>query len=352
MLRSNLNNIARISLRNFTKMSLPTTQKVILIDGKSEGYDVIKYQDVPVPTIGENEILVKNKFAGVNFIETYFRKGYYPCELPYILGREAAGEVVKVGSSVDNYKIGDKVAYMAGSTFAQYTKKSTDNHILNLGPKGKDEELKLYGSTFIQCLTAISFVNEAYNVQKDDFILVFAPSGGVGSILCQLISKRGGHAIAVSSSEEKLKLAKVYGAEYLINYNEEDILEKVMEITGGKGVHAAFDSVGKDTFEIDLNAVRRKGTIVSYGNASGVVPPLSINRLTPKNLKVVRPSLYGYITDPEEWDYYTGLYKKLIDTNQLKVDITQTFPLSEYAKVAELMESKKTTGKICLEIPQ
>ncbi|KAL3228958.1 putative quinone oxidoreductase [Nakaseomyces bracarensis] len=352
MLRSGLANGAKLSLRNFSKMSIPTTQKVILIDGKSDSYDVIKYQDVPVPKIDENDILVKNKYAGVNFIETYFRKGYYPCEVPYILGREAAGEVVQVGSKVKNYNVGDKVAYMAGSTFAQYTKKPADNHIMNLGPDGKDEELKLYGSTFIQCLTALSFVDEAYKVVKGDYILVYAPSGGVGSILCQLISKRGAHVIAVSSSDEKLQLAKGYGAEFLVNYNKDDILERIMEITDGKGVHAAFDSIGKDTFEIDLSALRRKGTLVSYGNASGVVPPLSINRLTPKNLKIVRPSLFGYLTDPEEWQHYTSVYKQLIDNNQLKVNITQTFPLSEYAEVAKLMENKQTTGKICLEIPQ
>lgn len=333
-------------------MSVPSTQKVIQIVGTSDNYDVIKYQDVAVPEIGENDILVKNKYAGVNYIETYFRKGIFPSELPYILGREAAGEVVQVGSNVKNYKVGDKVAYMAGSTFAQYTSKSTDNHIMNFGPNGKDEELKLYGSTFIQCLTALSFVDEAYKVEKDDYILIYAPSGGVGSILTQLCSQRGAHVIAVSSSEEKLKLAKEHGAKYLVNYNKDDILEKVNEITGGKGVHAIFDAVGKDTFEVDMNAIRRKGTIVSYGNASGVIPPLALGRLTPKNIRLVSPSLFGYLADPEEWNHYTTMYKKLIDSKQLKVDITKTLPLSDYAEAAKLMESKKTTGKICLEIPQ
>lgn len=351
MLRRSLK-LFPVGVKSIATMSIPTTQKVVLIDGKSDDYDVIKYQDFAVPSIGSTDVLVKNKYAGVNFIEAYFRKGYYPCELPYVLGREASGEVVQVGSEVKDFKIGDKVAYLGGSTFAQYTKKSTENHIMNLGQSCPDEELKLYGSSLVQCLTAISFIDEAYKVMEGDYILVYAASGGVGSILCQLISQRKAHVIAVASSAEKLAMAKENGAEFLINYAEDDILEKVMQYTNGKGVHAAFDSIGKDTFDTDLAALRRKGTLVSFGNASGMVPPFAINKLSPKNLKLLRPQVYGYLGTRSEWDHYCSIFKHFVQSKSLKVDISGIYPLSEYAEVAKLLERRQTTGKVTLEIPQ
>lgn len=176
-------------------------------------------------------------------------------------------------------------------------------------PKGtSDEELKLYAAGLLQVLTALSFTNEAYHVKKGDYVLLFAAAGGVGLILNQLLKMKGAHTIAVASTDEKLKIAKEYGAEYLINASKEDILRQVLKFTNGKGVDASFDSVGKDTFEISLAALKRKGVFVSFGNASGLIPPFSITRLSPKNITLVRPQLYGYIADPEEWKYYSDKF--------------------------------------------
>lgn len=349
-------NLAKAPIRKMTT-NVPEKQAVIYYQ-QNGGPDVLKYTvDYPVPTITANEILVKNKYAGVNYIETYFRKGIYPTTFPFIPGREAAGEVVAIGKDVANYNIGDKVAYIGTKNFAQFTtldsKKTT---IINLGKDASDEQLKLYAASLIQGLTALTFIDEAYKVKEDDFILVTAAAGGVGLILDQLIGKiRGGHVIAVASSDEKLAKAKENGAEFLLNSSKlsyDEIADEILKITHGKGVQATFDSVGKDTFEMDLKVVARKGTIVSFGNASGTVEPLLINRLSPKNVKVLRPQLYGYISEADEFKYYSKSLFDLIDSGKLKIDIYKVYPLKEYKEATIEMEARKTTGKIVLEIPQ
>lgn len=330
---------------------IPKIQKVVVIDGVG-GYDVIKYEDYPVPSISGKDLLIKNKYTGVNYIESYFRKGLYPCEKPYILGREAAGTIVAKGKDVTNFEIGDKVAYISNSTFAQYTKFPSEGTVMKLSKETNDEELKLYAAGLLQALTALSFTNEAYHVRKGDYILLFAAAGGVGLILNQLLRMKGAHAIAVASTDEKLEIAKEYGAEYLINSSKEDILKKVLEITNGEGVDASFDSVGKDTFEITLAALKRKGVFVSFGNASGLIPPFSINRLSPKNITLVRPQLYGYIADLKEWKSYTDEFVGLINSKKLNIKIYKTYPLKDYKSAAVDIESRKTIGKLVLEIPQ
>lgn len=333
---------------------LPATHKVVLFEENSDSLDVIKYIDFETPKISSpNEIIVKNKFAGVNFIDSYFRRGIYPAEKPFIFGREAVGVVVAVGKEVTEYSVGDKVAYLSGKTFAQYTKLSEEHtQILKVDPSTSDESLKFYAAALLQGLTALTFVHEAYNVKKGDYVLVWAAAGGVGKILTQLISKRGAHVIAIASSSEKLAIAKELGAEFLINHTTDDIGEKVKEFTNSQGVNASFDSVGKDSAEISLAALARKGTFVSYGNSSGVVPPLALNRLSPKNITVLRPQLTAYVTTKDEWKHYVQLLFKLIDSGELKVDILKVYPLSDYKQATSDLEGRKTTGKLVLEIPQ
>jgi NADPH2:quinone reductase len=337
-------------------VTIPTKQAVIYYE-KTGGPEVLKYStDFPVPTITENEILVKNRYAGVNFIEVYFRNGIYPATFPYIPGREASGEIVAIGDKVTNFKIGDKVAYVGNQNFAQFTKLESDKvSIINLGKDATDEHLKLYAASLIQGLTALTFIHEAYTVKENAYILVTAAAGGVGLILDQLIGKiKKAHVIAVASTDEKLAKAKKNGAEFLLNSSNlsyDEIADEILKITNGKGVDAIFDSIGKDSFEMDLKVIKRKGTIVSYGNASGAVSPLSINRLSPKNVKVLRPQLFGYITDPEEFQYYTNLLFNLIDSGDLNIEIHDVYSLSDYPKATIEMEGRKTTGKLLLKIP-
>lgn len=334
-------------------MSLPTTQKVVYIDGNSDGYDTIKaVSDYPVPQIeSPTDVIIKNLYAGVNYIESYFRKGIYPvASFPYVMGREALGEVVAIGKDVTKYKVGDYVAYVNPTTFAQYTKVPEDKVQIY---KLKDgSHLKEYGAAIMQSLTALTFITEAYNVKKDDIILVWAAAGGVGKILVQLIKLRGAKVIALASSEEKQKEVLALGADYVINSRDSDITEQVLKITNGEGVHASFDSVGKASFDTSLKSLRRKGTFVSFGNSSGPVEPFAVTLLSPKNIKFVRPQVFAYITTPEEWDFYAGQVAELLDSKKLVIDVYKVYPLEKYAEAAADLESRKTSGKLLLEIPQ
>lgn len=333
-------------------MSIPKTQKAAYANAVSESVEGIIYGDVESPQIsGPEDIIIKNKYAGINFIESYFRKGLYPATFPYIFGREAAGVVAAIGDNVTKYKVGDKVAYLSASTFAQYTKaKQSDLRIKKLPDSASDDVLKFWASALVQGLTAITFVHEAYEVKKGDYILVWAAAGGVGQIITQYTSNLGAHVIAVASTDEKLALAKLLGADYLIKLSD-DVAAKVKEITGGAGAIASFDGIGKDTFQTSLDALARKGTLVSYGNASGLVPPFAITTLSSKNIKVLRPTVFNYIYTPEEWEHYAALLEKSFEDKVVKLDI-QTYPLSEYKEATTALEGRKTTGKLVLEIPQ
>jgi len=223
---------------------------------------------------------------------------------------------------------------------------------LKLSKDANDEEFQLYGGILLQALTALTFITESHEVKKGEYILVWAAAGGVGTILVQLAAQRGAHVIALASTAEKLNKAKELGAEYVINYKTEDVVERVKEITGGKGVAATFDSVGKVTFETSLEALARKGTFVSYGNASGLVTPFAVSRLSPKNVSFLRPLLNGYIATQEEWDHYTKILIDDLKSGNLKFEITKVYPLEEYAQATKDLESGTTTGKLLIKIPQ
>jgi NADPH2:quinone reductase len=334
-------------------MSLPKTQKAVYIDGTSETWETIKYGDIETPQIGDShDVIIKNEFSGINMIELYFRKGIYPASLPMVLGREASGTVVAVGDKVSKYTVGDKVAYIESKTFAQYTKISESKpQIVKLLPDVTEDQLHVYGGLLLQGLTALSLIDDAFKVEKDQYILVWAAAGGVGQLLTQIVANRGANVIAIASTDDKLEIAKSLGAKYTIKASSPDIVDQVLKITNGKGVEASFDSVGKDSFEISLAALARKGTLVSYGNASGPVPPFLITRLSTKNIKIVRPTLYNYITTDEEFQFYSQELIKQYESGKLKFNITKTYDLKDYATAAQDLEHRKTTGKLVLRIP-
>ncbi|OBA20071.1 NAD(P)-binding protein [Metschnikowia bicuspidata var. bicuspidata NRRL YB-4993] len=332
-------------------MSIPTTQNVALARKQSDSPDGIEYAEVDTPQITDpHDMIIKNKYAGVNFIDAYFRKGIYPTEFPHIFGKEASGVIVAVGEAVTSYKVGDKVAYMAAKSFAQYTKVSDDAvQIKKLPDDSTDEDLKKWAAVLLQGLTAITLSIESYKVEKGDFILVWAAAGGVGQILTKLTSSLGARVIAIASTDDKLRTAKAKGAEFLIKVDE-NIPARVAEITNGQGVRASFDSVGKDSFEDSFASVGRKGTLVSYGNASGVVPPFSINRLSSKNMKITRSVLFNSVQTKEEWVYYTDILEDALRRDTVDVTIYKTYPLSEYSQAMKDLEGRKTSGKLVLEI--
>ncbi|KAH8154887.1 uncharacterized protein LAJ45_01419 [Morchella importuna] len=327
--------------------SIPTTQTAVQINSHG-GPEVVEINtSAPVPTPSPTELLIKNEFAGINYIDTYFRSGLYPVpKFPYTLGREAEGTIVSVGAEVKDFKVGDRIAYLAADTQAEYTVAAPlhATHIPESLAPG------LAAASMIQGLTALTLVRESYEVKKGDYILVHAAAGGVGLWLCQILRIIGAHTIATASTTEKLELAKENGAEHLINYSSEDWVAQTLKITEGKGVAAVFDGVGKSTFEGDLQVLARKGSLVSFGNASGAVPPFAIARLSAKNLKVLRPQLFGYIATREEFDTYTQEIFGWIKEGKVDVRIHKVYPLRDVRKAQEDIESRKTTGKLILKI--
>lgn len=329
---------------------IPTTQKAIRIH-KTGGPEVLQYEDVPVPEVGDNQLLVKNAYAGVNFIDSYFRQGIYPATLPITLGREGAGEVVKVGANVDKFAVGDTVGFLSlTGAYCEYS--AVDVNTAVRIPHGVD--VKTVGAGILQALTALTMTSEAYPVKRGDYVLVWAAAGGTGALLTQFAKYFGAIVIGITSSEEKAEVARQAGATYVINYKaqdekERDVVARVKELTDGKGVAAIFDGVGKDSWETSKACIARKGTIVSFGNASGVVPPVSLLTLT-NNIKVMRPTLYGYTATPEEWEHYSSQLMELLQSGEIKINISKIYPLKDYVQAITDLEGGKTTGKLLIEI--
>lgn len=332
------------------------TQKAIVITGISDTFEVIKYVDIEIPYVGVDEILIKNKYAAVNFVEVASRKGSYPVyTFPFTLGCEASGVVAKVGTKVTNFSVGDNVAYLARSTYAQYTLiKSNHVTIYKLEKDISEEYMKMFGSILIQGLSALTFAQEAHVVAPGQTILVWAAAGGLGQALTQIIIAKGAHVIAVASTPEKLAIAKRLGAKYLINSTTEDVDVRVHEFTDGHGVDAVYDPVGKDTYHVSLESLSRKGTLVSHGAITGRLNPTEVGLaiLRGENIKIVKPGLINYVATPEEWKKYFEELKCLVETGKLNLEITRTYPLSEYVEATHALETRETTGKLTLDIPQ
>ncbi|KAI1828040.1 hypothetical protein F4861DRAFT_240333 [Xylaria intraflava] len=338
--------------RNFTRAmsSVPSTMKGIHI-AKTGGVEVLEHKtDIPVPTPTDGNILVKNDFIGVNFIDTYFRSGLYAApNFPYVLGREAEGTVVAVGGGdIFGFKVGDRVVYQSSNTYAEYTSTPAAwaYKVPASFPPGKA------AASLLQGLTALTLVREAHHVNKGDWILVHAAAGGTGLFLCQLLKAIGANTIGTASTPEKVELAKQNGATHVINYSHEDVKARVDELTGGKGCIAIFDGVGKATFDLSLSCLALKGSMISFGNASGAVPPFTIARLTEKNARLMRPTLFNYVGTREAFTGYTEELFSFLEKDDFNVRVHEIYPLSEVKRAHLDLEGRKTTGKLLLDPSQ
>ena len=279
----------------------------------------------------------------------YFRSGLYPVpegRWPYILGREAEGTVVKTGGGDTlDFKEGDKVVWMGEEAYAEYT----------AAPAAKAFKIpdgvkpKIPAAALLQGLTALTLIKEAHHVNKGDWVLVHAAAGGTGQWLCQLLKAVGANTIGTASTPEKIETAKKAGATHMINYSKEDVKTKVMELTNNNGVVAVFDGVGKDTFDLSLECVARKGSMISFGNASGAVPPVTIAKLSPKNARLMRPTLFGYIATREEFAGWSKQLFEFIEQGAIDVGIHETYPLSEVKRAQDDLHARKTSGKLLLD---
>jgi NADPH2:quinone reductase len=281
-----------------------------------------------------------------NIHHSYFRTGLYPSPKPEILGREAEGTIVSTAAGdTHGLQVGDRVVWMDTGAYAEYSTCPASKAVRAppaLAPG-------VAAAALLQGLTALTLIREAYGVQAGDWTVVHAAAGGVGLLLCQLLRAVGARVVGTASSAAKIALALENGAEVVVDYSAEDWVARVKEITAGEGVAAVFDGVGAATFEGDLEALARKGTLVSFGNASGAVPPFSISRLAAKNIKVCRPTLFNYVYTREELESYSAELFKFIEDGKLNVRVHEVYPLEEVARAHTDLEGRKTTGKLLLK---
>jgi NADPH2:quinone reductase len=315
----------------------------ILITGSA---DVLTLRDLPTPTPGPGEALIRIEASGVNFIDTYFREGRYPTKLPYTLGQEAAGIVVAVAADVTTVKAGDHVAWCSiPGTYAQLAIAPADR----LVPIPDGVSFQQAAAAILQGMTAHYLSHSAYPIQSGDEVLVHAGAGGVGLLLIQMAKARGARVFTTVSTEEKAALARAAGADETILYTQEDFAAKVKILTDGRGLAAVYDSVGQSTFEQSLQCLRPRGIAVLFGGASGAVPPFDLIRLsTMGSLYVTRPTLKDYTAtradlEARAKDVFDGVLH-----GSLKLRLEHTYPLADAAHAHRDLESRKTTGKLLL----
>lgn len=312
------------------------------------GPEVLTLEDVPQPEPGPGDILVSNRAIGLNYIEIYFRSGVYPVPfLPSGLGTEGAGVVEAVGADVADFQVGDRVAY-AQAPLGSYAEQHVMPAEKAIGiPDAVDFETA--AATMLKGLTVQYLLRQTYPVKAGETILFHAAAGGVGLIACQWAKALGVKLIGTVSSPEKAKLAMDNGAWATINYKEENIVERVRELTGGEMVPVVYDSVGQDTWETSLNCLQKRGLMVSFGNTTGPVSGVNIGILNQKgSLFVTRPSLAGYADTRASFEAMCGELFEMLASGAIKADINQRFPLADAAKAHEALASGQTTGSTVL----
>ncbi|MDA8492999.1 quinone oxidoreductase [Kluyvera georgiana] len=317
---------------------------------KHGGPEVLNAVEFTPNAPAENEVQVENKAIGINYIDTYIRSGLYPPpSLPSGLGTEAAGVVSQVGGNVKHVKAGDRVVYAQSGLGAYSSVHNVAADKVALLPAAISFEQA--AASFLKGLTVYYLLRKTYEIKPGEPFLFHAAAGGVGLIACQWAKALGAKLIGTVGSAEKAQRALQAGAWQVINYREENIAERVKEITGGKKLPVVYDSVGKDTWEASLDCLQRRGLMVSFGNSSGPVTGVNLGILNQKgSLFVTRPSLYGYITTYDELKEASHELFSLIASGIIKVDVaeSQKYPLKEARRAHEILESRATQGSSLL----
>ncbi|XP_023741871.1 uncharacterized protein LOC111889951 [Lactuca sativa] len=313
------------------------------------GPEVLKWEDVEVPDPKEGEIRLKQKAIGLNYLDVYMRQGRHPQSVPFTPGVEGAGIVTAVGPGVTSCKVGDVVAYagtqrLVGS-YAEERILPADHAV----PVPSSIDPVEAAAVIFKGLTAYVMIHRAFKVEPGHTILVHAAAGGVGYLICQWARAIGATVIGTVSTKEKAVQAKEDGCEHVILYKDEDFVERVMEITSGKGVDVVYDSVGKDTFNGSLECLKTRGYLVVYGAASGQPEPISVTKLAPKSIYLTFASLGEYIGGNREHLLIAAeaLYSN-VAKGVLKVRLNHKYPLSQATQAHIALESRKTTGSVVL----
>ncbi len=311
------------------------------------GPEVLRWEEVSLGDTPPGAVTVRHEAVGLNFIDIYHRTGLYPVPLPSGIGLEGAGVVTAVGDGVGDLKVGDRVAYAGGPVGAYAEARHIPADRLVRLPDAIS--FRTAAAMMLQGFTAQYLLRRTYRVQPGDTILVHAAAGGVGLIVCQWAKALGANVIGTVGSDEKATLARAHGCDHPIIYTRENFAERVREITGGEGVPVVYDSIGKDTFVGSLDCLRPLGMMVTFGNASGPVPPLDLLELSKRgSLFVTRPSLMAYTAKRSDLLAMAGELFEVVMSGKVKIEVNQSYPLKEAAQAQIDLAARKTTGSTVL----
>ena len=314
---------------------------------RSGGPEVMEYVDVEVGEPGPGEVRMRQAAIGLNYIDVYFRTGAYPQDYPAGMGMEGAGTIEAVGAGVTHVKVGDRVAYASRPTGAYAEARVMPAAVLVRLPDAISFETG--AAMMLQGLTVQYLFRRTFPLKGGETILFHAAAGGVGLIACQWARALGVTMIGTVGSDEKAALAKSHGCVHTINYNTENFVERVKEITGGKGVPVVYDSIGNDTFLGSLDCLSPLGTMASFGSASGPVPPFSLNELASRgSLFITRPTLFTHTARRENLDAMAADLFDVVGSGKVKIEINQRYALKDAAQAHTELESRKTTGSSIL----
>jgi NADPH2:quinone reductase len=310
------------------------------------GPEVMVWEQVPTPEPGPGQVLIEHAAVGLNFIDVYFRSGLYKTPLPMTPGMEGAGTVVRLGAGVTDFAEGDRVAYSSMPLGAYAERRVMPADRLVRLPPGISFEAA--AGMMMTGLTAQYLLHRTYKVAAGDPVLIYAAAGGVGLVMCQWAKHLGATVIGVVSNDAKAALAMSHGADHVL-LSGDDIPARVREITGGAMVPVVYDSVGRDTFAASLDCLAPLGTMVSYGNASGPVPPVDLTVLAAKgSLFLTRPSLVTYTAKRPALLAAADDLFEVVQKGIVRIEVDQTFPLRDAAEAHRALESRKTTGSTIL----
>ena len=318
--------------------------KIIRIH-KTGGPEVLSWEDYSLNDPAEGQVRIRHTAIGLNMIDCYQRSGLYPIDLPAILGSEAAGIIERVGPGVKNFSIGQRVTYSGRGAYAE--ERNIDaNELISLPDNIEDQTA---AAMMLKGMTVHMLMTKCYAIKAGDTILVHAAAGGVGSIMCQWASAIGATVIGTVGTDDKIKLAEANGCKHVINYFDSQFSAEVRAFTNGKGVSVVYDSVGLSTYKESLSSLENFGVLVTFGNASGPIPgiePLELMKLG--SLSISRPTLMNYTSVPELRQKASSELFSFVSRGNIKIEIGQTFPLSDTARAHSAIEGRKTTGSTIL----
>jgi NADPH2:quinone reductase len=324
---------------------MPTTQAIAF--RRTGGPDVLEHIDVDLQPPSAGEVQIRHAAIGLNFIDVYFRDGTYKApHLPFVTGKEAAGTVTSVGPDVTDFAVGDRVAYASADGAYSVERNIETRHLVKV-PDGIS--LETAAAMMLKGMTVEYLLNRTFKVGPETVLLFHAAAGGVGLIAGQWAKALGATVIGTAGSDDKVELALAHGYDHVINYRTGNFLDKVKEITGGKGVDVVYDSIGRDTFPQSLDCLKPRGLFASFGQSSGGIENFTLAALAQRgSLFATRPTLYSYIATPQELKDCANALFAVVLGNKVRININQTYLLREVGRAHADLEARKTTGTTLL----